>query len=1099
MGNIDGSVQSRKFSMKIRQSHCPPWALLALISAITLAFASCGGGGGAQTKTTNPPVLLSIAVTPSNNTITMGATQQFKAMGTYSDGSTQDLTTIATWSSSNTNVATISNLAGAQGLASGIAAGAATITATSGTVSGTAGLTVSGVITPVLVSISVSPLTPTISLGMNQQFAANGGYSDGSTRPITSTVTWSSGTQAVATISNSSPNQGLAKGVAAGTSVITATSGSVSGTASLAVTAATLVSLAVAPLTPTIISGTTQQFTATATYSDGSGGDVTTSVTWTSGTPKVATISNAAGTQGLATSVSAGTSTITASSGSVSQSTTLTVSAPTLVSIAVTPESPFILLGASQQFTATGTYSDKSTQNITASVTWASDTPKVATISNAAGSQGLAASVSVGTSTITATLGVIGSTVLTVTQSVTTQSWTLHGPPGRSSHSAVYDPSSQQMIIFGGESTTGADLNDVWLGQTASNQDDSFTGEAPSGTAPEARHGHVATYDSMHNRMMIFGGGSGSSSCLNDSWILSGANGQSGTPNWIPLTTSGTTPAPRIYAGGVYDPNTNSMIVFGGNNCSTGYFDDVWVLSNANGESGASAWTQLSPSGTAPAARESASAVYDSSNNLLTIYGGDASGSTFGDVWVLSHANGTGGTPAWTQLSPSGTLPTTRTGQTAVYDSAGNRMTVFGGINSGTTLTDTWVLTSANGIGGTPSWTQIATSGTAPSLAYHSAVYDSSANNMYTFGGSSTQDKLATEDHAFTLTVANGASGGQKWVLGGPPVRYSQSAFFDSAINDLFVFGGQHASSNINFNDYWQQAGVLGSTNLQWTAVTTNGSRPSGRFGHTGLYDSASNRMMVFGGATGFPAPCVNDYYVLQSADNQNGVTPNWVAVTPTGTAPSARALHASAYDANTNTLIIFGGYNCVSTYYNDVWILSDANDQSGTPSWTHLQPTGGPPSARESSSTVYDSTTNNLIVYGGDAGGNPFGDIWILSHANGNGGTSAWTQLSPSNNGPAARSGHTATYDSANNLMTIYGGYDGTNVIGDAWVLSAANGQGGTATWSQLTSGPVRRFHSSEYDPASNQLITYGGTTGVASQVPTSDVYTLTDANGVP
>jgi Bacterial Ig-like domain (group 2)/Galactose oxidase, central domain len=1098
MENIAGSVRSRKLSMELRDSYCRRWVLLALVSAVTVVLAACGGGGSTQTQTSNPPALLSIAVTPSTNTITLNATQQFKATGTYSDASTQDLTTVAIWSSSNTNVATISNLAGAQGLASGIEAGVATITASSGSITGTASLTVSGVITPVLVSIAVSPLTPTISLGMTQQFTATGSYSDGSTRPITSTVTWSSGTQTVATVSNSSPNQGVATGVAAGMSIITATSGSVSGTATLTVTAATLVSIAVAPVSPTIILGTTQQFTATATYSDGSSGDLTTSVTWTSGTPRVATISNAPGTQGLATSAGEGNSTITASSGSVNQSATLTVNAPTLVSVAVTPESPSILLGTSQQFTATGTYSDKSTQNITTSVTWASDTPKVATISNAAGSQGLATSVGAGTSTITATLGVVGSTVLTVTQSASTQTWTLHGPPGRSSHSAVYDPNSQQMIIFGGQSITGADLNDVWLGQTASNQDDSFTGETPSGTAPEARHGHAATYDSTHNSMTIFGGSS-AATCLNDSWILNGANGQSGTPNWIALTTSGTTPAPRIYAGGVYDPNTSSMIVFGGNNCSTGYFDDVWVLSNANGESGASAWTQLAPSGTAPSARESASAVYDSNNNILMIYGGDAGGSTFGDVWVLSHANGSGGTPAWTQLSPGGTLPTTRTGQTAVYDSASDRMTVFGGINSGTTLADTWVLTSANGIGGAPSWTQIATSGTAPSLAYHSAVYDSAANNMYTFGGSSTQDKLATEDHAFTLTIANGASGGQKWVLGGPPVRYSQSAFYDSAINDLFVFGGQHASSNINFNDYWQQTDVLGSTNLQWTAVTTNGSRPSGRFGHTGLYDSASNRMMVFGGATGFPAPCVNDYYVLQSADNQSGVTPNWVAVSPTGTAPAARTLHASAYDGSTNTLIIFGGYNCVSTYYNDVWILSDANDQSGTPSWTHLQPTGGPPNARESSSAIYDSATNVLVVYGGDAGGNPFGDIWILSNANGNGGTPAWTQLNPSNNGPAARSGHTATYDSANNLMTIYGGFDGTNVLGDVWVLSAANGQGGTATWSQLTSGQVRRFHSSEYDPASNQLITYGGATGVTAQVPTSDVYTLTDANGVP
>jgi hypothetical protein len=657
------------------------------------------------------------------------------------------------------------------------------------------------------------------------------------------------------------------------------------------------------------------------------------------------------------------------------------------------------------------------------------------------------------------------------------------------------------MIIFGGQSTSGTDLNDVWVGMTSTTEDEGFTAETPSGTAPQVRYGHVATYDPNSNRMTIFGGGTGTPlTCLNDNWILTGANGQSGTPTWINSTPSGIAPTPRVYSGGVYDSDTNSMIVFGGSNCSGEYFNDVWVLSNANGESGNSTWVQLTPSGTSPPARESGSAVYDSANNILTIYGGDAGGSPFADVWVLSNANGTGGTPVWAQLFPTGSPPIARTGQTATYDSVSDRMTIFGGINNdGTTLTDTWVLTSANGLGGSPSWIQIATQGTAPSLAYHSAVYAQAADNMYVFGGSSSQSKLQTDDHAFTLSGANGiSSGGEKWVLGGPPVRYAQSAFYDSSTDGLFVFGGQHASTNVNFNDYWMESTVIGSTNLQWSQVSTNGSRPSSRFGHTGLYDSVSNRMMVFAGATGFPAPCVNDYHVLEQANTQGGA-PTWLAVTPTGKAPPIRTLQASAYDGNTNTLIIFGGYNCISTYYNDSWILSDANDQTGQPNWTELLPTGTGPTSRESSSAVYDPTTNSLVVYGGDAGGEPFGDIWILSNANGSGGTPAWTQLIPSNSGPVARSGHTATYDSVNNLMTIYGGYDGTNVLGDVWVLSGANGQAGTTTWSQLTSGQVRRFHSSEYDPTSNQMITYGGATGTVPQDPTSDIYTLTDANGIP
>jgi hypothetical protein len=97
---------------------------------------------------------------------------------------------------------------------------------------------------------------------------------------------------------------------------------------------------------------------------------------------------------------------------SASQPFKLTVTAPTLTSIAVTPANPSITKGATEQFTATGTYSNSSTANITSQVTWASGTTSVAAIT----SGGLASGVAAGSSTITATLGsVSGNTKLTVT------------------------------------------------------------------------------------------------------------------------------------------------------------------------------------------------------------------------------------------------------------------------------------------------------------------------------------------------------------------------------------------------------------------------------------------------------------------------------------------------------------------------------------------------------------------------------------------------------------------------------------------------------------------------------------------------------------
>ncbi len=174
-------------------------------------------------------------------------------------------------------------------------------------------------------------------------------------------------------------------------------------------TAKTMRSIAVSPSPATIAAAATQQFAATATYSDGTTANVTTTATWTSATTTVATIS----ASGLATAVASGSSAITASLSGVSGTAMLTVSASTatLTSIAVTPNSASIAVGATQQFTATGTYSDGSTKNLSSTATWTSGTTTVATIS----ASGLATAVASGSTTITASLnGVNGKATLTV-------------------------------------------------------------------------------------------------------------------------------------------------------------------------------------------------------------------------------------------------------------------------------------------------------------------------------------------------------------------------------------------------------------------------------------------------------------------------------------------------------------------------------------------------------------------------------------------------------------------------------------------------------------------------------------------------------------
>jgi DNA-binding beta-propeller fold protein YncE len=371
-----------------------------------------------NSSTTPTPILSlrSITVTPANKFLGVGSTQQYVATASYSDGTSADVTAKATWSAGNgvicgtVCVATISP----SGMATTYAIGSITIKATQGVISGSTTLYVTAA---TLQSIAVTPTNPSIHAGLAEYFRATGTYSDGTTQDLSYNATWTSGTPTVATMSTNKTVCGqvcvvypdIATGVSPGTSVITATSGSISGNTTLTVTAATLVSISVIPTNPTVASNFTRQLTAIGHYSNGTTLDITSQVTWSSATTSVAIVGSATG---IVSGVAAGTSTITATLGSISASTTLTVTASTLVSIsAITPPIPICILNASIQLSATGNFSDGSSYILPTGLTWSSNTPSIATVY----SSGVATCVALGTSTITATSGTVsGSIILTV-------------------------------------------------------------------------------------------------------------------------------------------------------------------------------------------------------------------------------------------------------------------------------------------------------------------------------------------------------------------------------------------------------------------------------------------------------------------------------------------------------------------------------------------------------------------------------------------------------------------------------------------------------------------------------------------------------------
>ncbi len=298
--------------------------ITAALIVSTIALVSCLHGGKMTT----------ITVTPPNQYMARGSTQQFTAIATLSDGQTVNWTTAATWASLNsTVVATISNTVPTNGLATaGTTVGTTTTTITAtDPINGIAS-------SPVTVtvkdpdSIIVHPSKPYMCVGVGvgtvHQFTAmalfsGGTYTQDLTQSPPPSFKWDTSDNTLATMSTTTGSFGLLTIVTAGTSSTTfnitiadsvVSGGTITGTAVLTWTSNQLLSIAVSPnpTPPTITTigiGGTRPYTAQGTYPAGTIPaetipDFKNSVTWSSTNPAVATIDP---DSGLATGVAAGT------------------------------------------------------------------------------------------------------------------------------------------------------------------------------------------------------------------------------------------------------------------------------------------------------------------------------------------------------------------------------------------------------------------------------------------------------------------------------------------------------------------------------------------------------------------------------------------------------------------------------------------------------------------------------------------------------------------------------------------------------------------------------------------------------------------------
>jgi hypothetical protein len=597
---------------------------------------------------------------------------------------------------------------------------------------------------------------------------------------------------------------------------------------------------------------------------------------------------------------------------------------------------------------------------------------------------------------------------------------------------AAFDSTRSRTVLFGGY-VFGYLNQETW-------EWDGVAWSLRATSGPSARSNPAMAFDSARGMTVLFGGSNGSP--LNDTWEWDGTS-------WYKrCQTACTAPPVRIAPAMAFDALAGKTVLFGGHN-------NIVTLSDTYTWDGTT-WAAVAASG--PVARQRHMMTYDTTNKRVLMFGGqtginDITGVWLNDLWKYSAG-------VWTQIayttSDGSTLPT-RSSATFVWEGAVGKALIAGGRTPGTDpIPDTWELSGTV-------WTKISAVDLKQSDA--AAAYDSARSRVVVVQGTTFEFNSAT---GTWTTLTDGISG-----------RLFSASAYDANRNRVILFGG---FSNTPLNDTWEWTGY------NWTQVCTSAaciaSRPVGRWGTVGAFDSAVGNFVVFGGLNG------GTTYDETWGYDGNVWSQKCTACVTNSTKPSARTGAAGAFDASRLRTVIFGGATG-NTANQETWEWNGA-------SWGRVcsvAPCASTlPAARQYASMVYDSTRRVLMLYGGQdakAPGTLLGDTWEY-----NGAIPSWTLRQATPPGAlAGRIGATLAYDPLRKKVVLLGGtktstnggvYQGAESDTWEWDNTAATWVLGAAA----TSPGLRWGEVMQYDPNRRRVVAALGATGSGGKRDTWEYY---------
>ncbi|MCX5969933.1 MAG: hypothetical protein NTV14_00185 [Coprothermobacterota bacterium] len=327
-----------------------------------------------------------------------------------------------------------------------------------------------------------------------------------------------------------------------------------------------------------------------------------------------------------------------------------------------------------------------------------------------------------------------------------------------------------------------------------------------------------------------------------------------------------------------------------------------------------------------------------------------------------------GATPAtWTNLNPANP-PANRYGFGMVYDDAADRTIVVGGLGP-QLRTDTWAYDYT-----TNTWTsRIAVNPFALRFGF-ALAYDASANKVILFGGwSGSTDARYNDTWAYDYASNSWTNCNPS---NPPPGRTGGAMVYDASAGKVILFGGW-AGPYYHYADYLNDTWAYDYAGNTWTNRNPI-NPPSVRDGHAMAYDISAGKMLLFGGGLtishdpGEPY----SYYTWNDTWAYEYIRNTWTNLTPSNP-PSVRIGHAMTYEAFSGKVILFGGWNRSTPFFNDTWAYDWTSN-----SWTNLNLSSAPP-GRVGLGLVYHASAAKVILFGGAMWGpddSCFNDTWALS-----------------------------------------------------------------------------------------------------------------------